>query len=287
MKRDIIYLNGDFSTEDLARISPFDRGFLYGDSVFESLRSFGRRPAFLAEHLERISKSLAIMGIDILLDQGEILSIIEKLHELNDLSDAYIRITVSRGEDQGGPFNLTTKNPTVLIVARELKPYPDRLYKEGMRVGLLRRGRSSNSISHKMKSTNLIESILARKEDGAGLDELVFLDSGDRLLEGTVSNIFIVRGESLITPPISRPILPGITRSVIILLAEKIGIEVKEKDIELSEIIGSDEAFLTNSLMGVMAISEVFKGGERLKLFLRSHKVTDRLSTQYLDLARG
>jgi len=255
---ELVWLNGTLCPKKEAKIPIDDRGFLFGDGVFETMRSYGGKVFRLDKHLKRLFDSLAIIHLQIPYQQEELAQAVYDTLKANQLRDAYIRLTVTRGQGGKGIDPPEKPSPTIVIVARELIPYPEQVYREGLRTGISEIKQNISSPTARIKSLNFLDHILARSEaKQKGLDEAILLNTEDFICEGTVSNIFLVKHGNLITPDKESGILPGITREAVIELAQRKGITVEEKKVKLSELKEADECFLTNTLMEVMPVSEI------------------------------
>ena len=257
------YINGCFVKSDEARISIFDRGFLYGDGLFETMRAYSGRVFMVEDHIQRLFESADVLEIPLERDRDALRSAIERLLDLNSLYDAYIRLTVSRGIHSGVLTFNGSYEPTVIITAKELSPYPPEYYAHGAKViiGSIRQNSFSPLSHHKSLSYfgNLLVKEEARKK---GAIDAVLLNTEGDVAECATSNIFIVRSEQIFTPSLWSHILPGVTRKVILTLAPQLGLEVEEKKIRQEELFASDEVLLTNSLMEVMPVVEI--NGEKV-----------------------
>ena len=255
---ELVWLNGTLCPKKDAKISIDDRGFLLGDGVFETMRSYKGRVFRLDKHLTRLFDSLAIVHLSIPYTSVELGRAVNDTLEANQLQEAYIRLTVTRGQGGKGIDPPETPSPTIIIVARKFIPYPEQVYREGLTTGISEIKQNISSPTARIKSLNFLDHILARIEaKQKRLDEAILLNTGDFICEGTVSNIFIVRQGSLITPDRESGILPGVTREVIIDLALREGIRIEERKVKPSELKEADECFLTNTLMEVMPVSEI------------------------------
>jgi len=253
---EIVYLNGSLIPRSQARISALDYGFLYGFGLFETMRAYGGQVFRLDSHLSRLARSAEILGLPIgALDlKGAVMDTIQA----NKLSKARIRITISIGEGGMAPDPSTCKKPTVLILAGHYQPYPEQVYQKGFRAVVSSIRRNSQSPLSRLKSANYLESILARQEArGAGVDEALCLNEKGLLAEASMSNVFLVTDGILRTPGQESGILPGITREVVLELASQLSIDTLEGDIRLDELFHAQEAFLTNSLIEVMPLTEI------------------------------
>ncbi|HEY40687.1 MAG TPA: hypothetical protein G4O18_02380 [Dehalococcoidia bacterium] len=253
---EIVYLNGSLVAREDARIAALDYGFLYGYGLFETMRAYEGKVFRLKRHLDRLATSAGTLGIAI--DKSVLSSAVMDTLHANGLSDARIRLTVSIGEGSAVPDTTTCGRPTVLVVAAEYRPFPGEVYEKGFRAIVSSVRRNSQSPISGMKSLNYLESMLARQEArNAGVDEAICINEEGFLAEASMSNVFLVVDGVLKTPRISSGILPGVTREAVLELAKKSKIPASEGDITLEELIQSDEAFLTNSVMEVMPLTEV------------------------------
>ena len=252
----IVYLNGSLMPRSQAFISAMDYGFLYGFGLFETMRAYRGQVFRLERHLSRLAHSALILGLPV--GALALKSAVADTIQANQLSEARIRITVSIGEGATSPDPDTCNKPTVLIVAENYKPYPEKVYQKGFRAVVASIHRNSQSPLARLKSANYLESILARQEArAAGVDEALCLNEKGLLAEASMSNIFLVTDGILRTPDEESGILPGITRETILELAPQLGINTLEQDIRLDELSRADEAFLTNSLIEVMPLTEI------------------------------
>ncbi len=252
----IVYLNGFLMPRSQALISVMDYGFLYGFGLFETMRAYRGQVFRLERHLSRLAHSAEILGLPVgaLALKGAVMGTIQA----NQLSEARIRITVSTGEGAMPPDPSTCSQPTVLILAEHYKPYPEQVYHKGFNAVVSSIRRNSQSPLSRLKSANYLESILAKQEARAAeADEALCLNEKGLLAEASMSNIFLVTDGILRTPDEESGILPGITRETILELAPQLGINTLEQDISLNELSQAEEAFLTNSLIEVMPLTEL------------------------------
>ena len=279
---EIVYLNGSLIPRSQASISALDYGFLYGYGLFETMRAYGGRVFRLDSHLRRLARSAEILGLPIgTLDlKGAVMDTIQA----NQLSEARVRITISIGEGGMVPDPSTCNRPTVLILAGHYQPYPEQVYQKGFRAVVSSIHRNSGSPLSRLKSANYLESILARQEArAAGVDEALCLNEKGLLAEASMSNIFLVTDGILRTPGQESGILPGITRDTVLELASPLGIKPLEHDIGLDELFQAQEAFLTNSLIEVMPLTEI--DGKPIGSG-RPGSVTKRLMVAYRKMVR-
>ncbi|MBD8007290.1 aminodeoxychorismate lyase [Bacillus norwichensis] len=249
-----IFLNGEIIEKEKALISPFDHGYLYGVGVFETFRTYGGIPFLLNEHLERLNTALIEMGINLIFEREEVLAAIEKLSELNQLPDSYIRLNVSAGPAEIGLQTSLYSESTVIIFQKELPPLEPLREKEAV---LLTIRRNTPETKTRLKSHHFFNNIAAKRELGADPGkEGIFLSEDGYLAEGVTSNLFWVKGRKIYTPAIETGILNGITRQFIFRLAERLGIQVEEGFYKEQALIQADEIFFTNSIQEIVPVKE-------------------------------
>jgi len=253
-----VFINGSLVPKEEAKVSVFDRGFLYGDGVFETVRIYNGRPFMIDEHITRLLQGLKAVRFTKLPAGLKVYA--AKVIDANGVRNGILRIAVTRGEVISGIDPSACKEPTIVISARESVPYPDAAYETGYRVTISKIRKDGRSHLCGIKSANFLTHILAKGEAAdAGVDDAVMVNYDGFVTEATVSNVFVVKGNALVTPSVESGILPGITRKVVLEMAEKMGLEVSECEIRPEELCDADEAFLTNSLMEVMPLVKVDK----------------------------
>lgn len=254
-----ISLNGRIIPVTEGSISTADRGFLYGDGIFETLRTYNGKPFKLTEHLERMRYSAEKLKISLKHSNAEISESIAKLLEKNSVQDAYIRITLSRGEGGSALQMDNGLRSTILIQVRPFTPYNEKLYKkEGMSLIVSRHRRSTTNPIYCHKTTNLLTSILLKEEarERSAHDSIV-LNTDGYVAECIVSNIFMVKDESVVTPSLDTNILPGITRSTVLDICRGSSISASEGLFKVEVLLKAEEVFITNSLMEIMPVSKI------------------------------
>jgi len=273
-----VYLNGEYIQESEAFVSVFDRGFLYGDGLFETMRAYEGHIFRLDQHLGRLLRGLEVLRISNAWTLDTLRHVLYRLLELNRLSDAYIRLTVSRGEGGRGIDTAGCGSPTIVAAARAFSPCPEGLYRNGVRI-CISGGRTNcrGPADSGVKSLNFLNNILARMEASEkGAFEAVMLNHEGYLTEGTVSNIFFVTKGVLHTPAAAAGILNGITRQTVLETAAKKGFEVKEGLFGVRELYHAEEVFITNSLIEIMPVSEVegrvFARGEVTGVLMNAYR---------------
>lgn len=244
-----IYLNGEYVPKAEARVSVFDHGFLYGDGIFEGIRAYAGRVFKLDEHLKRLYESAKAILLDIPLDPAEMKAAVLETLRRNQLSDAYIRLVVSRGPGDLGLDPRRCSKPTVIVIADEVALYPPEVYEKGLELASVSVRRTSpEALNPAIKSLNYLNNILAKIEaNQRGLAEVLMLNQQGWVVEGTGDNVFIVKDEVLITPPPYVGILNGITRQAVLKLAREMGMTCREDVFNLFDVYNADECFLTGT----------------------------------------
>jgi len=276
---EFVYINGALVAREKARISPFDRGFLYGYGLFETMRSYRGYVFRLDRHLARLMRSAERLGLATELDPAELEQAIYKTLEANKLSDARIRLTISAGEGETSLVPPERGTPTVIVIAERLS-LPPQVYQKGVRAAIVRVSRSSLSPLSQIKSINYLDSLLAHSEAVAlGADEAILLNERGFVAECSTSNIFLVVAGKLLTPSEESGILPGITREAVLELARATGVEVVEGEIPVEDLRRADEVFLTTSVREIVPIVSVDgsliasgKPGEVTKILLAAYR---------------
>lgn len=254
-----IYLNGKFVNKEEATVSVFDHGLLYGDGIFEGIRAYNGRVFKLVEHIDRLYYSAKAIALNIPISKEEMIKATAETCKINNLSDAYIRLVVTRGIGDLGlnPNNCTV--PQIIIIASSIKLYPEQYYTEGMSLITVPTTRNHhNAINPAIKSLNYLNNILAKIEaHNAGAEEAIMLNSQGYVAECTGDNIFIIKGNTLITPPLSAGALYGITRGTVIDIAKEIGMDIQEPDLTRYDVYNADECFITGSAAELVPIVKV------------------------------
>ena len=253
-----IFLNDNIIPDTDGSVSTGDRGLLYGDGIYETLRSYNGKPFKLSEHLERMRNSASLLRISFEHTNIEICEWINELIEKNRCQDAYIRITLSRGAG-GGRLQMDNNiDPTTLIQVKALIPYDRNLYDEGMSLVVSDYRRSTSCPISRHKSTNLLKSIILKEEaNKKAAHETIILNTNGYVAECIVSNIFMVSDGSVVTPSLGTNILPGITRKTVLDICHDSSIPVSEEHFMVERLLKSDEVFITNSLMEIMPVSKI------------------------------
>ena len=259
MNEQVIYLNGEFVGKEDAKVSVYDHGFLYGDGVFEGIRSYSGNVFRLEEHLERLYDSAKSIMLEIPHTVEEITELVVETLRRNKLKDAYIRLVVSRGIGNLGLDPFSCAKPNVIVIAEPLSLFPKALYETGIEIVSVASRRSrSDVLSPKVKSLNYMNNILVKIEASlAGVSEALMLNDQGYVAEGSADNIFIVRKNKLLTPPGYVGALEGITRNAIMEVAAEKGYEVEEGVFTRHDVYVADEVFLTGTAAEVIAVVKV------------------------------
>ncbi len=277
-----IFLNGKIIPDAEGNISSGDRGFLYGDGIYETLRSYDGKLFKLAEHLERMRHSAKQLRISFDYTNADIGEWINELIEKNCSKDAYIRITLSRGTG-GTRLQMDDDiDPTTLIQVKPHTPYEKKLYDEGMSLIVSDCRRSTSNPIYCHKSTNLLKSILLKEEaKKRSAHETIVLNTDDYVAECVVSNVFFINNGRVVTPSLDTNILPGITRRTVFDICKDSSIPVGEELFKVEALLNADEVFITNSLMEIMPVSKIenYKIGNTIP-----GKITQQLMSAYKHL---
>lgn len=254
-----VYLNDKFVPQEEAVVSVFDHGFLYGDGVYETLRAYRGRVFQLAEHLARLERSASRIQLHLPVSLERLTDLVRESLSRNQLQEAYLRITVSRGAGEIGLDPALCKSPTLVIIAKPFQPYPESLYADGVSVIVAKTRRNlPEALPPQVKSLNFLNNILAKMEaKAAGAHEALMLNHQGELTEGTTSNMFVVQRGRVRTPAVECGILNGITRGVVLQLASELGLPSEETRLTVDDLLRADECFLTNTTQEVLPVTRV------------------------------
>lgn len=259
MSEPLIYLDGKLVPKSEAKISVFDHGFLYGDGVFEGIRIYSGNIFRLREHLVRLYESARSIMLEIPLTMEEMEEATVETVRANNLQDGYIRLVVSRGAGDLGLDPANCPKPCVVIIADQVRLYPQELYEKGMEIVTVptRRNRV-DALNPKIKSLNYLNNVLVKLEaKRAGVLEALMLNSEGYVCEASGDNVFIVKNGRILTPPGYLGALEGITKNVVMELARKLGYDVREEPFTLHDVYVADEMFLTGTAAEVIPVVNV------------------------------
>ena len=253
-----VYINGKLFDKADAKISVYDHGLLYGDGVFEGIRSYSGRVFRLKEHVERLYESARAIHLQIPMSQTDMAGAVEETLAVNKLVDAYIRLIVTRGGGSLGLDPRKTTDPQIIVITDSISLYPPEFYEHGLKIvtaGTMRNHPAA--LNPRIKSLNYLNSILAKIEaTNSGCFEALMLNHQGHVAECTGDNIFLVKKGELHTPSIDAGILEGITRAAIIDLAQTAGLRVVERTIDRHDVYNADECFLTGTAAEVIPVVE-------------------------------
>ena len=251
-----IFLNGNFVDKEDAKVSIFDHGLLYGDGVFEGIRSYSRRVFRFDEHIDRLYRSAKSIKLKVPMSKEELKAKTIEALKINGLDDAYIRIVVTRGVGDLGLDPRKCKDPTVFIIADKIALYPDELYKNGLPIVIAKTRRNHpKCMNPRTKSLNYLNNILGKIDAiDAGTEEALMLSVEGYIAECTGENVFVVNNGELFTPPFEHGALEGITQKAVIELAGKRGIKTEFKKMFPTEILEAEECFLTGTAAEIIPV---------------------------------
>jgi branched-chain amino acid aminotransferase len=252
-------VNGIVVPAEEARVSVLDNGFAFGDSVYEVLRTYDGLPFEPGRHFRRLRASAARLGFSIPASDADLLAQVGGLLARVERGESYIRIIVSRGLGDCSYSFDRVQGPTVVMIQKPLPPYPASHYQDGIGIAAVGvRRNHPRALDPAIKSSNLLNNILAvREAQSRGAEEPVLLNQEGFLAEGASTNVFLVRGGMIFTPPLSAGILAGITREVVLELLPGLGIPFGERPLHLDELVSADEAFLTSTTREVVPVRQV------------------------------
>ena len=252
-----VFLNDKLVDIDKACISVSDSGFLYGAGLFETMRSCNGVVFALKDHLDRLFFSAKSLSINNTYDKKFITDAIYKTLRANKLADARLRLTLT-----GGPMSQQEeqRRATLLITAAKLQPYPPEYYRNGVLVVLCPFRQNTTEPIYRHKTTNYFSRMLGlRLAHEKMAAEALWFTTDNRLAEGCISNVFLVKDSVLFTPTIKTPVLAGVARKTVCQLALQKSIKLIEKDLSIDDLLAADEIFLTNVIMQIMPVSKVEK----------------------------
>ncbi len=260
----VVYVNGVITAADAAVVPVFDHGFLYGEGVYETLRTYGRTPFLFDEHMARLRRSAGMIALPVPLTDAEMAAEMAKTiaacpAEPGGEPDLYIRILLTRGVGDLTYNPKATPKATLVIITKPLPGFPAANCTDGIRVALVgvRRNHPS-ALNPQIKSNNLLNNAMAAQEAlRVGADEALMRNHDGFVVECSQCNFFIVKDGALKTPQLGDGLLPGITREFVIRLAGDLGIEVQQTSILPVEVQGADEAFVTGTTREITPVTRI------------------------------
>jgi branched-chain amino acid aminotransferase len=279
-----VHINGTLVRRDEARISVFDHGFLYGNGLFETMRSYRGNIFRLGYHLQRLFRSLEFLNYPVSFTPASLEKAVCETLEANQTPDAAIRLNITRGQGDPAPDPDTCGHPSIIIFTREYRPPSPALYNQGYYATMVRQRQSAQVPAVTMKTFSFINTIIARMEAKAsGCHEGIMVNTDGFITECTVSNIFMIRGSRLQTPALESGVLPGVTRKAVLELAAGQRMQPEEGTFIPEQLLTADEAFVTNSLIEIMPLVKV--DGHEIGDG-KPGAVTRALMTAYKELVR-
>lgn len=254
-----VYLNGKFVDKANATVSVFDHGVLYGDGVFEGIRSYDGLIFKLEEHIDRLFESAHTIMLTVPLSKRQLIGVVKRCLRINKLHNAYIRLVVTRGVGDLGLDPRKCKKPTVFIIADTIELYPKKLYEQGLELVTVATQRNvPEALNPQIKSLNYLNNILAKIEAAnAGYQEAIMLSPSGYVTECTGENLFVVKDRVLLTPPAYIGVLRGITRRTVMELAAGHYLDVREELLTRHDLFNADEVFLTGTAAEIVPVSKI------------------------------
>ncbi len=282
----LIYIDGEFLPKAEAKVSVFDHGLLYGDGVFEGIRSYNGRVFKLDEHLERLYDSAKSIMLQIPIPIETMKETVLETLRRNHLSEAYIRLVVTRGVGDLGLDPDKCPKPSIIIIADKIALYPQKFYEEGLEIVTASVRRNySEAINPRIKSLNYLNNILAKIEGKqSGSEEVLMLNAEGHVVECSGDNIFWIKNEVLVTPPVHIGILEGVTRNSVIDLARDAEMRVEERVFTRHDLYIADECFLTGTAAEVIPVVKI---DQRAIGDGQPGKVTEKLIAAFRQLAHS
>ncbi|SET96722.1 branched chain amino acid aminotransferase apoenzyme [Stigmatella erecta] len=259
-KNSVVFFNGRFVPDTEAQVSVHERGYLFGDAAFETLRGYGGHVFRLGRHLERLAHSARVLGLKLPGSLEVLAGQVREAVARSAQADCAIRVTLSRGEGGAGISTKGFEHPVFSITVKPLRAYPEEAYAKGIRTRVVGpRKVPAECLDPTIKSGGAyLPSIIARQElDRVGMVEGVQLAVAGHVVSGLVSNVFAVSGTRLLTPDVASGCLPGITREALLQLAPSVGLEPTETRLPLEALLQADELFFSNSLMECLPVQQL------------------------------
>ena len=255
----VVVIDGKLLSAERALVSVFDRGFLYGDSVFETIRTYRGKPYALGEHLERLKWSGGRVFIRVPVENEVLQAEVEQALGAAGNPESMIRIMVTRGRGELGLDPDLAENPTRVVIVSPLKTPPKEAYEQGIGVVTFRTQRLADATDAAgAKIANYLIAVLATREARQhGALEALIVDNHGSVVEGTSSNVFQVIDQTLSTPPEHLGILPGITRGRVLELARRLGIAVEHRALSIEELCRADEVFVSSTLREILPVVRI------------------------------
>jgi branched-chain amino acid aminotransferase len=281
-----IWIDGKFFEKADAKVSVFDHGLLYGDGVFEGIRAYNRRVFRLAQHVDRLYASAQAIMLTIPMGKEQMAAMVEECVRVNGLTDAYIRLVVTRGYGDLGLDPSKCPKATVFCIADTIALWPKERYDRGLTmITVPTPVNQSHNLSPQIKSLNYLAHIMAKVEaDNAGADEALMLESSGVVAEGSGQNVFCVSGRTLRTPPEFAGILRGITRAAVVEIAREAGYDIAEGTLTRYDLYTADELVLSGTAAEIAGVVKL--DGRKIGAG-QVGPVTKDIAARFSALARG
>jgi branched-chain amino acid aminotransferase len=255
-----VYVNGTITGAAQATVAVFDHGFLYGEGIYETLRTYQRTPFLFERHVRRLRQSASLMALTVPYTDGELLQAVERTMEADGgRGEAYIRVLVTRGEGELTYNPAACPTPTLVVIVKPFPAPPERTFTKGIRVSLVGVRRNHPlALNPMIKSNNLLNNALAMQEAlRHGGEEALMRNQAGELVECSQSNFFVVREGEVLTPPLAAGLLPGITREFVLELAGDLGMSARETTLRPEDLDTAAEAFITGTTREVTPVVAV------------------------------
>jgi branched-chain amino acid aminotransferase len=245
-----VSIDGRVGSPEEVTLKVTDNGFVFGDSAYETLRTYGGRPFELDRHLRRLRRSIALLGFELQTSDDEIKARIDACLSFASNDESYLRVIVSRGVGDMSYRFERIPEPTIAMYVKPLEPNNEALYEKGASAVIVSIRRNPvEALNPAMKASNLLNNALATREAYAkGAFEAILLNTRGEVAEGAGSNVFIVKGGRLLTPPLSCGLLAGITRELVLEIAAATGVPFEERVLSADDLKTADELFITSTL---------------------------------------
>jgi branched-chain amino acid aminotransferase len=255
-----VYVNGRISDAAEATVPVFDHGFLYGEGIYETLRTYARVPFLFDRHMRRLRHSASLMALPVPYADTDLLEKVRQTMAAHTgLQEAYIRILLTRGVGELTYNPAATPTPTLVIIVKPFPGFPERTFTEGIRLSLVSvRRNHPQALNPMIKSNNLLNNALAMQEAlPRGADEALMQNQAGELVECSQSNFFLVRKGALVTPPLTAGLLPGITREFVMEIAKEAGVPAAEARLTPADLDTADEAFITGTTREITPVVRI------------------------------
>ncbi|MCB9091947.1 MAG: aminotransferase class IV [Halobacteriovoraceae bacterium] len=258
-KNCLVNINGTVCKPEEANINIFDRGFLFGDSIYEATLCQENIPLFMQEHYDRLLNTAEIVHTPVPYSLEKIIEEFKKITSQKTFSQAILRVIITRGIDYLNIFPSGETEPNLILIYKELKGYPQLWYEKGISIKVANIKRNHpKTTDPRAKTGNYLNSVLAALEaKNEGYDDAIFLNLDGNITEGTTNNFWIVKGQTVLTPSLDSGILSGITRMKVIEICKKHNIAIQETHLKESDLSEADESFITSSTKGIVPVTQI------------------------------